>query len=38
MIAAYEDVLAYGNGRLVRVDGTGDADDIAARVREALGL
>ena len=38
MIAAYEDVLATSNGRLVLVDGTGDADDIAARVREELGL
>ncbi len=38
VIAAYEDVLATGNGRLVRVDGTGDAGEIAARVREALGL
>jgi dTMP kinase len=38
VIAAYEDVLASGNGRLVRVDGSGDADEIAARVREALGL
>ena len=38
MIAAYEEVLASHNGRLVRVDGTGDAEDIAARVREALGL
>lgn len=38
VIAAYDDVLATGNGRLVRVDGTGDAEIIAARVREALGL
>ncbi|MDX6562754.1 MAG: dTMP kinase [Gaiellales bacterium] len=38
VIAAYEDVLASGNGRLVHVDGTGGAEDIAARVREALGL
>ena len=38
VIAAYDDVLASGNGRLVRVDGTGDAEIIAARVREALGL
>ena len=38
VIAAYEDVLASGNGRLVRVDGSGDAGEIAARVREALGL
>ena len=38
MIAAYDDVLASGNGRLVRVDGSGDASEIAARVREALGL
>jgi dTMP kinase len=38
VIAAYEDVLASGNGRLVRVDGTGDAETIAARVREALEL
>ena len=38
VIAAYEDVLASGNGRLVRVNGTGDAELIATRVREALGL
>ena len=38
VIAAYDDVLASGNGRLVRVDGTGDAELIATRVREALGL
>jgi dTMP kinase len=38
VIAAYDDVLASDNGRLVRVDGTGDADEVAARVREALGL
>jgi dTMP kinase len=38
VIAAYEDVLASGNGRLVRVDGTGDAETISTRVREALGL
>ena len=38
VVAAYEDLLAPANGRLVRVDGTGDADVIAARVREALGL
>ena len=38
VIAAYDDVLATGKGRLVRVDGTGDAGEIAARVREALGL
>jgi dTMP kinase len=38
VIAAYEDVLASGNGRLVRIDGTGDAEAIATRVREALGL
>jgi dTMP kinase len=38
VIAAYDDVLASGNGRLVRVDGTGDAEIIATRVREALGL
>jgi dTMP kinase len=38
VIAAYDDVLATGNGRLVRVDGTGDAGEIAARVRGALGL
>ena len=38
VIAAYEDVLASGNGLLLRVDGTGDAEVIAARVREALGL
>ena len=38
VIAAYDDVLAGNDGRLVRVDGTGEADDVAARVREALGL
>ena len=38
VIAAYEDVLASGNGRVLRVDGTGDAEAIATRVREALGL
>ena len=38
VIAAYDDVLATGHGRLVRVDGTGETADIAARVREALGL
>ena len=38
VIAAYDDVLASGNGRVVRVDGTGDAELIATRVREALGL
>ena len=38
VIAAYDDVLAANNGRLVRVDGTGDSDDVAARVREALAL
>ena len=38
VIAAYDDVLAATNGRLVRVDGSGDAGQIAARVREALGL
>ena len=38
VIAAYDDVLAANNGRLVRVDGSGDAHEIAARVREALGL
>jgi dTMP kinase len=38
VIDAYDDVLASGNGRLVRVDGTGEAEDIAVRVREALGL
>jgi dTMP kinase len=37
VIAAYEDVLS-ANGRLVHVDGSGDAEEIAARVREALGL
>jgi dTMP kinase len=37
VIAAYEDVLSQ-NGGLVRVDGSGDAEEIAARVREALGL
>jgi dTMP kinase len=38
VIAAYEHVLASGNGRLVRVDGTGDSEAVATRVREALGL
>jgi dTMP kinase len=38
VIAAYDDVLAVNDGRLVRVDGTGDAAEVAARVREALGL
>jgi dTMP kinase len=37
VIAAYEEVLAPIGG-LVHVDGSGDADAIAARVREALGL
>jgi dTMP kinase len=37
VIAAYEEVLSQ-NGGLVRVDGSGDAEEIAARVREALGL
>jgi dTMP kinase len=37
VIAAYEDVLS-ANGRLVHVDGSGEAEQIAARVREALGL
>ena len=37
VIAAYEDVLS-ANGGLVHVDGSGDAEAIAARVREALGL
>jgi dTMP kinase len=37
VIAAYEDVLSQ-NGGLVHVDGSGDAEEIAARVREALGL
>jgi dTMP kinase len=35
--AAYEDVLSQ-NGGLVHVDGSGDAEEIAARVRDALGL
>jgi dTMP kinase len=38
VIAAYDDVLAAGDGRLVRVDGTGDSEQVAARVREALGV
>jgi dTMP kinase len=38
VIAAYDDVLAADNGRLLRVDGTGDSEHVAARVREALGL
>jgi dTMP kinase len=37
VIAAYEDVLS-ASGRLVHVDGSGDSDQIAARVRKALGL
>jgi thymidylate kinase len=37
VIAAYEDVLS-ASGRLIHVDGGGDAGQIAARVREALGL
>jgi dTMP kinase len=37
VIAAYEDVLSQ-NGGLVHVDGSGDAEEIAARVRDALGL
>jgi hypothetical protein len=38
VIAAYDDVLAGDDGKLVRIDGTGDSGDVAARVREALGL
>jgi hypothetical protein len=38
VIAAYDEVLAPDDGRLVRVDGTGDSEQVAARVREALGL
>jgi dTMP kinase len=38
VIAAYDDVLAGDDGRLVRIDGTGNSGDVAARVREALGL
>ena len=38
MIAAYDDVLVAATAGLVRVDGSGDAEEIAARVREALGL
>ena len=38
VVAAYDDVLANGDGRLVRVEGTGEADVVATRVREALGL
>ena len=38
VIAAYEDVLAANHGRLVRVDGSGDSEDVPTRVREALGL
>jgi dTMP kinase len=38
VIAAYDEVLAPDDGRLVRVDGTGDSEHVAARVREALGL
>jgi dTMP kinase len=38
VIEAYDEVLAAANGRVVRVDGTGDAGEIAVRVREALGL
>jgi dTMP kinase len=37
VIAAYEDVLS-ASGRLIHVDGSGEAAQIAARVREALGL
>ena len=37
VIAAYEDVLSQ-NGGLVQIDGSGDAEEIAARVRDALGL
>ena len=37
VIAAYEDVLSQ-NGGLVHVDGSGDAEEIATRVRDALGL
>jgi dTMP kinase len=37
VIAAYEEVLSPIGG-LVHVDGSGDADAIAGRVREALGL
>jgi dTMP kinase len=38
VIAAYDDVLAADDGCLLRVDGTGDSEVVAARVREALGL
>jgi dTMP kinase len=37
-IAAYDAVLADGGHNLVRVDGSGEAGEVAARVREALGL
>ena len=32
------DLLAANDGRLVRVDGTGDSEAVGARVREALAL
>lgn len=38
VIAAYDDVLAGDGAGVVRVDGTGDSEHVAARVREALGL
>jgi dTMP kinase len=38
VIAAYDDVLAGDGAGVVRVDGTGASEQVAARVREALGL
>jgi len=38
VIAAYDDVLSGDGAGVVRVDGTGDSEGVAARVREALGL
>ena len=37
-LSRMREVLAAGDGRLVRVDGTGDSEDVGARVREALAL
>ena len=38
VIAAYDDVLVARTAASSHVDGSGDAEEIAARVREALGL